>query len=543
MFSSLLSCICSLSFNPSAPHRPLAAHCLTRCWGPRFLCASFAVRRSAACTQGRLLAQRLLSQLIDPGLPTWPRPVQAAGMVRAWGPVVNEATLEALLPTLRSWVQQLGGEQWQGQGPGDSDSGSDSRPRFSPPAAAVWRALHGLLPLVQGAAAGGLLPALPSLADIVLAGVGGRGAGGPTELPQERELCRWFAVGCWSHLLTVAGAAALDCAHLSAEGVVQELVAAAAPGSGSERLHKAAAEAVAATLRHSAAGGARVRPGAAAALCRGLFFLLHDIPHAAASGAPAAGPRPHLPSARGYSPLTAAVAEAAAHNTLLHLLQHGGEGAAAALACSHFWLPPLCASLRQQHAEQRSPALYAVADKAAVRLTTACIAGEVAALSGTASWADLAGSGDPAVAAVAQTAAQQPHSWQCLPALWRALVQAGSSDSSSEAQEACALLLAAAAELAAARGRNGGAAAASLGTVPVVPVAFGAGFAAPGLSSSLASDIESAQRLPGTNELRSSLLGPRECWPALQRPRGCAERSLCPSPTAGSCCPGRLRRR
>lgn len=430
-------------------------------------------------------------------------------MVRAWGPVADEHTLETLLPTLNSWVQQLGGEQWQAQGLGPSaGAGSGtSRPRFSPPASAVWRALHGLLPLVQGAAAQALLPALPGLAGAVLAGISGRAGAAPPEPPHERELCRWFAVGCWSHLLAAAGGAALDCLHLSADEVVQELVAAAAPGSGSERLQKAAAEAVAATLQHAAVRELALSE-ADAALRRGLLFLLHDIPLGAASGGPSGANRSQQPGVRGYSPLTVAVAEAAAFTALLQLLQRGGGSAAAALGCSHYWLPPLSASLRRQRAEQRSPALFAAADKAASRLAAACLAGEVAALGGAARC--LPEAGDPAVAAVAAVAAQQAHRWQCLPALWHALVQAGSG-SGSEAQEACALLLAAAAELAAAKERGGGAAAASLGAVPAVAGAFGAGFSASGLSSSLASDIEAAQRLPGLPELRGNLLDAREC--------------------------------
>lgn len=445
-------------------------------------------------------------------------------MVRAWGPVTDANTVEALLPTLRAWVRQLASGPGPARPAGPTSpadlrhdpaaaaphaSSGSSRPRFRPPASAVWRALHGLLPLLQGEAAAALLPALPGLASAVIAGVGGPCGAGLDATPRERELCRWFAVGCWSRLLAASGVAALDHSHLSAEEAVQALLAAATLDGGSERLHKAAAEAVAATMLQ-AAGSVRACRGAEAALRRGLLFLLHDIPHGAAAAMAAS--RSHQqqgqaqPGRPGYSQLTAAVAEAAAFGALLLLLQRRGHSAAAALCCAHFWLQPLCAALRAQRAE-RSPILYAAAHTAAVQLATACVAAEVAALGGAAS--SLPGA-DPEVAAVAAAAAQQPHSWQCLPALWRALVQVGSG-SSSEAQQVAALLLAAAAALAAAKGSGGGAAPASLGAVPAVPGAFGAGFTTPGLTSSLAADIEAAQRLPSQAELRSELAGQREC--------------------------------
>ena len=147
-------------------------------------------------------------------------------MVRTWGAFHDPAELEAVAPTLQHWAELL-----EGGGP-TTTAGSGARPPFRPPAVAVWRALHGLLPLLQGGAGAALLQHAPRLAGAVLAWVSGR--------RQDSELCTWFAVSCWSHLLAAAGPAAFDHAATRPAAVVQQLVAAAA-GSASERLHKAAA--------------------------------------------------------------------------------------------------------------------------------------------------------------------------------------------------------------------------------------------------------------------------------------------------------------
>lgn len=425
-------------------------------------------------------------------------------MVRTWGPVQDGAALEAVLPTLQHWVALLGGGELPGPG-----SASGRQP-FQPPRAAVWRALHGLLPLLQGEAAAALLPQVPQLPEAVLGGL--EAAAGP-HTPQDAELCCWYAAGCWSHLLAAAGEDTFFHCAASPAAIVRQLAAAAGSSAGSERLHKAAAWAVAATLRHAAGSAAVDFEEAAATLRQGLLFLLHDIPDAAAAAAAPNQQHQKQPSPGRprFSQLSVAVAEGAAFSTLLHLLQRGGNPAEAALRCAHFWLPPLAASLwhrgeggsgsepvATQHQQQRSPTLFAAADKAALQLAAAVLAGEVAALTAAAGAAAPDVPADAAVAAVAAVAAREGSSWHCLPALWSCLASASAS------HELSGLMLGAAADLC----KLSSSSAASLGAAPAAfPVSAAAGFSAPGLASSLASDIAAAQRcLPLWQALRRRFL-------------------------------------
>ena len=504
------------------------------CW-----CRSAPVAASACLPPATPTTCRHSSSAVRTSAAPLPSPSvwQVAGMVRAWGAISDEPTLQAVLPTLQCWVGLLG----HGSQPGSSSSGSSGgapRPRFRPPAAAVWRALHGLLPLVQGEAAAALLPHVPGLADAVLTGA----SGAPCQLAavpqQEAELCRWFAVGCWSHLLAAAGAEVFYHASSPAPTIVEQLVAAAA-GSGGERLQKSAAEAMAATLLH-ALGGACSQNEAVAALRYGLLFLLHDVPHAAAAPAGQQAQQQQQQQPR-YSQLTAAVAEAAAYSTLLQLLRQGGAAAGAALACSHFWLGPLCAAVVQRSsppAQRRNPTRFAAADRGAWRLAAAAAACDVAALLSAAGAdggaaariaARLPGAEDAAVAGAAAAAANEPGGWHCLPAVWQALVEAGCG-SGAEAQAAGALLLAAGAALCSSSGSGGGGGSGGSrpggkpgirGTTHEAALApglssAGGGFSLPGLSSSLAADVEAAQRLPPSRALRARFLAAGEALGGIQ---------------------------
>lgn len=409
-------------------------------------------------------------------------------MVRTWGAFGDASELEAVVPTLQHWAELLGGG-----GPAATAS-SGTRPPFRPPAVALWRAVHGLLPLLRGSAGVALLQHVPRLAGAVLAWVSCQ--------REESELCTWFAISCWSYLLAAAGPATFNHIATSPAAIVQQLVAAAA-GSTSERLHKAAAEAVAAMLLHAASAGSAFGE-AVAALRRGFLFLLQDIPLAAAAG-PGSEQQQQQPR---YSQLAASVAEAAAFSALLQLLEQGGSAAEAALHCAHYWVPPLCATLRLHGGDaaaaqqpQRSPSLFAAADRAALRLAAALLAGEAAALSGAAS----SSSEDTAVAAVAAAAAEQAGAWQCLPALWHALA------SSTGSPECSALLLSAAASLSPAAGPCGASAAAGASGAGPTP----AGFAAPVLASSLGADIAAARRPLPLQALRGVCLAEGEAPPLL----------------------------
>ena len=397
-------------------------------------------------------------------------------MVRTWGPFEDAAALGAVLPTLQQWAELLEGDSPEA-GSSAAGGSSSTRQPFRPPAVAVWRALHGVLPLLQGGTGEALVQHVPHLAAAVLAWVGGR--------REDGELCTWFAVSCWAHLLAAVGPAAFHHTTASAAAIVQQLAATAA-GSGSERLHKAAAEAVGAMLLHAASGDCSCGE-AVAALRRGLLFLLHDIPQSAAAASPAGQQQqqPQQPQ-QGFSQLTAAVAEAAAFSTLLQLLGQGGSAAEAALRCAHYWVQPLCASLRQRGVDAavaqpplRSPTLFAAADKVALRLAAALLAGEAAALSGTAG-----SDSDAAVAAVAVVAAEQAGAWQCIPALWCTLAAATGN------QECSALLLGAAAALSKSTSQGGASASAAVAGAAPLP----AGFAAPVLASTLGSEIAAARR-------------------------------------------------
>lgn len=443
-----------------------------------------------------------------------PCALQVAVMVRLWGPFREASSLDLVLPTLQQWVAALDGTPSSA----DSPSSSSNRRPFRPPTLAVWRALHGLLPLVQGEAGAALLPLVPRLADAVLAGMSGESGPLRQLSVQEADTCAWFATGCWSHLLASAGPEVFYHTSASPAAVVQQL-AAAAGASGSERLHKAAAEAVAATLLHAAGSsdGLEMRSG--------LLFLLHDVPEGAAAASQQQPQQQQQPARPRFSQLTAAVAEAAAFSTLLQLLQQGGTATESVFRCAHFWLPPLCASLRQhidggspeagmaqQHQQQqqlqqqqqqlqqqqrRSPALFAAADKAALRLAAALLGAEVAALTGSASSA--ASIADEAGTVVVTAAAEQAGAWHSLPALWHALTR------SSGSQDCSTLLLAATAALAAIPSGPGSGTAVAV-PAPRAAVGAGAGFAAPGLTSSLATDVASAQRLVPATALRRWLL-------------------------------------
>jgi hypothetical protein len=307
--------------------------------------------------------------------------------------------------------------------------------------------------------------------------------------------------------------------------LAHELGSAAFAGS-SERVQKAAAEAAAETMRAAAMAGGDAHQ-MQDALRRGMLLLLHTLPAAAQPAAapvaqqaqqPVPAPGPQQPR---VSQLAVAVAEAAAFNTLLQLLQQGGSAAGAAFATAHFWLGPLLGTALGTSARQRqrSPTLFGIADKAARQLLQALVVGEVAALAaaagGSASSAicQVPGADVAAVATVASAAAQAGDSWYCLPAMWQALSHCAehTADTSTVATaEGSTLLLAAAAALAAiAKGGGGGAA--RSGAAASLPAP--AGFNTSGLSSALASDIQAAQQLPSLRELQRRYLQPGEQQP------------------------------
>ena len=423
----------------------------------------------------------------------WCDGVQAAAAVRAWGSFADAAAAEVVLPTLQSWVQLLAAQ------PHDAPAAQPARPSFRPPPLALWRALHGLLPLLAPEAAAAVLPHLPQLADAVLSGMfGGSATAGSASL-LELDTCRWFAMSCWSQLLSAVGPQLFFHAASSPAAVVQQLAAAAA--GASERLQLAAAEAAAATALHAACGGG---DDGVVALRRALLFLLHSGEPAPAPGLASAALSQQQPRRPQPSGVFLCVAAATAFRTVLQLLQHGGDAAAAALHSAHFWLLQLCASLggrRRRDAER-----FAAADKVAGQLATAVVLGEVAALLAAASSQQRqSGSGravsylpgslgmqDPVVEAVAAAAAAQAGAWHCLPAVWRALAESceAGSGGGEAGQRASALLLGAAAALAA--GGAGSSLGSGAGAVAGLPAP--AGFAAPGLRSALATDIEAAQQ-------------------------------------------------